>query len=57
MKDAISRYHWNPKEFTRQVIDIYLNIATDKFAEFVAYDEVGMKFGFTDFLNENRNLL
>ncbi|PAV79598.1 hypothetical protein WR25_00313 [Diploscapter pachys] len=39
VKDAISRYHWNPKEFTRQVIDIYLNIATDKFAEFVAYDE------------------
>jgi ubiquitin conjugation factor E4 B len=34
------RFHYDPKKTIQQVISVYLNLNSDKFAEFVAFEEV-----------------
>ncbi|CAD6198782.1 unnamed protein product [Caenorhabditis auriculariae] len=39
VKDPVPRYQWDPRKFTAMLLSIYLNLASDKFAQFIAYDE------------------
>jgi ubiquitin conjugation factor E4 B len=38
VKDAIVRFKWNPKELIGQIVEIYLNLESEKFAELVSQE-------------------
>ena len=42
MKDGGKRFGWNPKQFLEQLIDLYLSLSSDQFAQDIAQDEVGI---------------
>jgi ubiquitin conjugation factor E4 B len=39
VKDAVIRFHWNPRRLLEQIVKVYLNLDSDEFAECVAQDE------------------
>lgn len=49
VRDAGSRFHWNPRNLTGQIIQIYINLYGDELAEAMVEDEV-LKYFFVLFL-------
>ena len=39
VKDGQRRFHWNPRHLLGQIVDVYLNLASEEFAECIAGDE------------------
>jgi len=39
VKDGPKRFGWNPKQFLEQLIDLYLSLSSDQFAQDIAQDE------------------
>ncbi|KAH7697443.1 U-box domain containing protein, partial [Aphelenchoides avenae] len=40
VKDAVSRFHWDPRRLLEKIVDVYLNLTSDEFANCIAHDEV-----------------
>lgn len=39
VRDAETRFDWKPRSFAAQLIEIYLNLSSPQFAQYVAHDE------------------
>uniref|UniRef100_A0AC35F793 U-box domain-containing protein n=1 Tax=Panagrolaimus sp. PS1159 TaxID=55785 RepID=A0AC35F793_9BILA len=39
VRDAVKRFHWDPRRLLEQIVDIYLNLASEEFSTCVANDE------------------
>ncbi|GMT14366.1 hypothetical protein PFISCL1PPCAC_5663, partial [Pristionchus fissidentatus] len=39
VRDAESRFDWKPRDFSAQLVEIYLNLSSPQFAQYVAHDE------------------
>ncbi|GMR36540.1 hypothetical protein PMAYCL1PPCAC_06735, partial [Pristionchus mayeri] len=39
VRDADTRFEWRPRSFAAQLIEIYLNLSSPQFAQYVAHDE------------------
>ncbi|KAH7697203.1 U-box domain-containing protein [Aphelenchoides avenae] len=39
VKDAASRFHWDPRRLLEKIVDVYLNLTSDEFANCIAQDE------------------
>uniref|UniRef100_A0AC34FXX0 U-box domain-containing protein n=1 Tax=Panagrolaimus sp. ES5 TaxID=591445 RepID=A0AC34FXX0_9BILA len=39
VRDAVKRFHWDPRRLLEQIVDIYLNLASEEFSECIANDE------------------
>lgn len=40
VKDAKQRFEWDPRQFLQQIVTVYINLSSEKFAESIAMDEV-----------------
>lgn len=40
VRDALRRFTWEPRALLQQIVHVYLNLACEKFAEYIANDEV-----------------
>lgn len=40
VRDAIHRFTWDPRFLLQQIVHVYLNLSSDKFAQYIASDEV-----------------
>lgn len=47
--DRPERFHYDPRKILQQIISVYLNLTSPKFAKFIAFDEVA------DILNEDNH--
>jgi ubiquitin conjugation factor E4 B len=44
VKDAKERFKWDPRDLIRQIVEIYLNLQSEQFAELISQDEVRTSF-------------
>lgn len=40
VRDAKKRFNWDPRLLTEQIVKVYVNLASAKFAKQIAQDEV-----------------
>ncbi|VDM39742.1 unnamed protein product [Toxocara canis] len=44
VRDALRRFMWEPRALLQQIVHVYLNLACEKFAEYIANDEVSIAY-------------
>lgn len=40
VRDAMNRFTWDPRFLLQQIVHVYLNLSSEKFAQYIANDEV-----------------